>query len=69
MWRMADQTVHPYFFGLDEKGIPRWKTTKFWIRGWNLVHAVCDVPPGTSPIDVTHALQTYDRDACSQARS
>ena len=69
MWRMADQTVHPYFFGLDEKGIPRWKTTKFWIRGWNLVHAVCDVPPGTSPIDVTHALQIYDRDACSQARS
>ena len=69
MWRMADQTVHPYFFGLDDKGISRWKTTKFWIRGWNLVHAVCDVPPGTSPIDVTHALQIYDRDACSQARS
>lgn len=67
LWRKADQTVHPYYFGPDEEGRERHKTTKLWVRGWNLLRALRS--PTVTPHDYTHSLRIHDPERRSRERS
>ena len=67
MWRMSDQTIHPYYFGPDDNGKCLWKTTLLWIRGWKLVTAT-NVMAG-DPKDLKHAIKNFDPVARTQLRS
>ena len=64
-WRPAHQTIQPYFFGPDDDSPPppanpicSKKTTRLFIRGWNLVHAT-NLIPGDHK-DRKHAMRIHD---------
>ena len=73
LWCKASQTIQPYFFGLHSStywgDVARWKTTKVWVRGWELIKATFSPGPDIPIVDVTHRLKVFDPLERSMQRS